>query len=190
MTAEDLTFREVKADNWDDLVRLFEARGGPKNCWCMAWRGRPAAARTGSTEHRKAVLKAALESRVADRIPIGILAYRDSEPVAWCSIAPRPTYRRLGGPDEPGAESEDVWSLACFFVLRPLRGAGMTERLLQAAIAQARRKGARILEAYPVDPESPSYRYMGLLGLYEEAGFQVVGRAGSRRYVVRLALRR
>ena len=33
---------EVDRDNWDDLARLFDARGGPKSCYCMVWRATPA----------------------------------------------------------------------------------------------------------------------------------------------------
>jgi hypothetical protein len=45
-----------------------------------------------------------------------------------------------------------------------------------------------VVEAYPVDPDSPSYRFMGFADLFETAGFREVGRAGKRRHVVRLDL--
>jgi hypothetical protein len=61
-------------------------------------------------------------------------------------------------------------------------------QLLAAAIAHAKAKGASIVEAYPVDPDSPSYRFMGFVPTFREAGFEEVGRAGTRRHVVRLAL--
>lgn len=188
MNGTTLELRPVDENNWDDLALLFEERGGPKNCWCMAWRAKPAEAKRGSAETRKAALKAALHARVSNGIPIGILAYHDGRPVAWCSIAPRPSYRPLGGPEASREDRDAVWSLVCFFVKRPSRGQGMTGRLLRAAIAYARGQGARIVEAYPVDPDSPSYRFMGLVGLFEEAGFEEVGRAGSRRHVMRLSL--
>lgn len=188
MWTTHLEFREVGPEQWDDLARLFEGRGGPHNCWCMVWRKKPAAARQGDIKSRKAVLKAALQSEVARGTPVGILAYYKDLPVAWCSIAPRSTYRRLGGPDDPVDDPGAVWSLVCFFVKRELRGQGLSERLLDAAVAQARRYGAKIVEAYPVDPDSPSYGFMGRVGLFERAGFEKVGAAGTRRHVVRLRL--
>ena len=188
MSGIELGFREVDGDRWDDLVRLFEERGGPKNCWCMAWRGRPVESNRGSAKERKAALKAALHARVSGGVPIGLLAYHDGRPVAWCSIAPRVTYRRLGGPEGPGDGGDAVWSLVCFFVKRAFRGRGVTSQLIHAAVACAHRHGATVVEAYPVDPESPSYRFMGLVGAFEEAGFTEVGRAGSRRHVMRLSL--
>lgn len=130
-----------------------------------------------------------MRSRVADGGPVGILGYLEGEPVAWCSIAPRPTYRRLGGPDDFADAPDKVWSLVCFFVKRQLRGRGATEQLLMAAIEEARRSGAKIVEAYPVDPQSPSYRFMGFVDTFRRADFKEVGTAGLRRHVLRLALR-
>jgi len=61
-------------------------------------------------------------------------------------------------------------------------------RLLTAAVETARRHGATVLEGYPVDADSPSYRFMGFVPLFRAAGFKPVGRAGSRRHVMRLDL--
>jgi GNAT superfamily N-acetyltransferase len=117
---------------------------------------------------------------------VGILGYLVGKPVAWCSIAPRPTYRNLGG--VAGAADENVWSLACFFVTRQYRGQGMTARLIGAAVDHARARGATVVEAYPVDPDSPSYRFMGFVAAFKKAGFVEAGRAGTRRRVMRLQL--
>ena len=56
--------------------------------------------------------------------------------------------------------------------------------MLAAAIKHARTHGAKVVEAYPVDEDSPSYRFMGLVNMFEEAGFREVGREGSRRHVM------
>jgi GNAT superfamily N-acetyltransferase len=184
MSSLKLAFREVDHSNWDDFEQLFAARGGPKSCWCMVWRATTAEAKTTDGKSRKA----AIHSRVRDGVPIGLLGYLAAEPVAWCSIAPRTTYRPLGGPDDFGDASNAVWSLACFFIRRDLRGQGVGDQMLAAAVAHARRKGGKVLEAYPVDPDSPSYRFMGFIGLFERAGFKAISRAGSRRHVMRLSL--
>lgn len=179
-----LTFRNVDQSNWDDFARLFESRGGPKNCWCMVWRAMPAGGKsTGSKGRRQA-----LHARVTSGVPIGILAYADAVPVGWCSIAPRSTYRRLGGPDDYPDEPGTVWSLACFFIKREFRGRSISSQLLQEAISHARKRGARIVEAYAVSPDSPSYRFMGFVGLFKKFGFEMIGMAGMRRHVMRLKL--
>ncbi len=178
-----MAFHEVDCDRWGDLERLFESRGGPKYCWCMVWRSMP----KGAGQVTK---KAALERRVREGVPVGILGYADGEPVAWCSVAPRGAYRAgLWGKSDEDADGV-VWSLACFFVVRRLRRRGVARRLLGAAVAHARSRGASVLEAYPVDPDSPSYRFMGFVPFFETAGFRKVGVAGSRRHVMRLGLER
>lgn len=78
------------------------------------------------------------------------------------------------------------WS--AFFVSRRHRGQGTTNRLIHAAVDYARSMGAKVVEAYPVDANSPSYRFMGLFTSFEAAGFHGVGTAGSRRRVMRLSL--
>ncbi len=178
----ELTFRPVDRSTWADFERLFQARGGPKYCWCMVWRATPEEARRRDGASRKQ----AMRRRVQSGVPVGILAYCDGQPAAWCSIAPRATYRPLGGPEE--APGENIWSLACFFVPRPLRGQGLVAELIREAEAYARRGGATILEAYPVEEGSPSYGFMGQVRWFRQAGYREVGRAGTRRQVMRKQL--
>ena len=176
MDDPDFQARPVTEANWPDLERLFEARGGPRYCWCMAWR---------SMENRASApaqaRKAALRGRVEQQTPIGLLGYLGGEPVAWCSVGPRESFIRLR-PDQDPAEA-GVWSVTCLFVRRDHRGRGLTGKLLDTAADYARACGARVLEAYPVDPQSPSYRFMGFRPLYAQHGFREVG-----RYVVRRTL--
>lgn len=180
--AETVVFHEVDQSRQVDFVRLFESRGGPKNCWCMVWRG------TSKERADAASRRAGMESRIASGVPVGLLGYVHDEPIAWCSVAPRSTYRRLGGPEDPGEDPDRVWSVVCFFVTRRFRSQGMMTRLLEAAIEHARERGATVLEAYPVDPDSPSYRFMGFVQSFQDAGFEEVGRAGTRRHVMRRRL--
>ncbi len=184
---QGLEFRAVDTQSWPDLERLFEARGGPKYCWCMVFRAAPAEGRLSDNASRKA----ALEARVRDGLPVGLLAYLQAAPIAWCSIAPKATFPRLRTPSAAREERDDgapVWSLSCFYVARRFRGLGMTRRLIEAALAHARDHGARVVEAYPVEPDSPSYRFMGFTPTFEAAGFREVGRLGKRRRVMRRRL--
>lgn len=187
MSEDRFEFKGVDKSRWDDLTALFEARGGPHNCWRMVWRDKPPTPKGVTGSELKSTLKGALRSRVTDGVPIGILGYCQRVPVAWCSIAPRSSYRWLGGVEDHDGD-DIVWSLACFFIKREFRGQRIADRLLQAALDYARDHGARIVEAYPVDPTSPSYRFMGFVSLFERAGFRKVGSAGSRRHVMRLSI--
>lgn len=181
LTEEGIKFLEVDRSRWDDLEHLFESRGGPSYCWCMVWRPMP----KGSSRSDRHAKKEGLRQQVLQGTPVGILGYVEGEPIAWCSIAPRDSYRKLGGPDD---QSRDVWSIVCFFVHRRFRAKGMTRRLITAAVHHAKKKGAKVVEAYPVDRDAPSYRFMGFVETFESMGFREVGRAGTRRHVVQLSL--
>ena len=85
---------------------------------------------------------------------------------------------------------EKIWSLVCFYVPRKLRGDGLVRDLIVGAVAYAKKHGANIVEAYPVDETAPSYRFMGFVSTFREAGFTGLGKAGIRRHVMRLELGR
>lgn len=178
MSAADYEFQTVTAQNWYDLEQLFESRGGPESCWCMVWRASPEEAKHNKGSDRKMCFK----KRVDQGIPVGILAYYTGEPVAWCSIAPKTTYRNLTG--KAVTSGKNVWSLVCFFIKRAHRNKGLTHLLTKAAIAYAANNGAEAVEAYPVEADSPSYRFMGFISTFKELGFTETGRAVTRRHIM------
>jgi GNAT superfamily N-acetyltransferase len=169
----------VGAANLRDFEAFFESPGAPKHCWCMVWRRTSEEARQHDTASRKRQMM----KRIGAGAPVGLLAYEENQAVGWVSIAPRDTYRNLGGPlAEPG---EVIWSLVCFFIRRLHRGRGLTAHLIEAAVDYARKEGATVVEAYPVDASAPSYRFMGFVEVFEAAGFADHGMAGRRRHVMR-----
>jgi len=178
-----LQVKAVTAARWADFEQLFEARGSPGYCYCMAWRASSKDPSSGTRAGRKSMMKRGIELGV----PVGLLGYLDQQPVAWCSLAPFDTFRGLRKTDET---TDKVWSITCFFVRREHRGQGLTRQLLDAAVRHARKHGATLVEGYPVDPDSPSYRYMGFVSLFKDAGFKQIGREGTRRHVVQLAMGR
>jgi len=118
-----------------------------------------------SSEYRKSGREGratALEQLVREGIPVGLLAYSDNHPVAWCSVAPRCTYTALERYRAlPRIDEKPVWSVVCFFVNRQYRRQGLQLFLLKAAIQYARSEGAQVLEGYPEPADSRSYTYMG-----------------------------
>ena len=170
------TVKPVGITNWNDFEELFETKGAPGYCWCMAWRMTKEELKDNNSASRKKFIK----RRILSRTPIGLLGYMDKEVIAWCSIAPRESYVRLGGDEE----LQDVWSIACFFIKRPYRDQGLVDKLIEEARNYARKKGAKYLEAYPVLPSSPSYRFMGFVHSFEKANFSFVKKAGTRRHVM------
>jgi GNAT superfamily N-acetyltransferase len=177
-----LSFKPANKATRSDFIAVFDGPGGPKYCWCMAWRQTNAEVKDSSGPSRKKQML----GRIDAGTPVGLVGYADGEPVAWVSIAPRETYRQLGG---PAAEPDErIWSIVCMYARRALRGLGLAHEMIAAAVKYARQSGATAVEAYPVDPDSPSYRHMGFVPAYESEGFREIGRAGTRRHVMRLTL--
>jgi GNAT superfamily N-acetyltransferase len=131
--------------------------------------------------------------RVVERGPApGILAYDGKRPVGWVAIAPRETYGALQRSRSlRPVDDRPVWSVTCFYVAREWRRRGLTARLLEAACAHARRKGATLAEGYPVNPsrEYPAaWAYVGLQSAFADAGFKVVARPSRSRTIMRRQL--
>lgn len=177
-----LTFRAVTRETWPAFEAFFAEPGAPKHCWCMVWRRTSAEAKLQAGSDRRRMMK----ERVGTGMPVGLLASAGGRTVGWVSIAPRETHRALGG--AAAGEDERIWSLTCFYVPRRLRGEGLVRALIAGAVAHARAAGATMVEAYPVDADSPSFRYMGFVTTFASAGFHEVGRTGLRRHVMRLGL--
>ena len=176
-----LTFKPVTARTVGDFEALFGAKGGPNWCWCMAWRATSAELKDAKSPARKTQML----GRIADGVPVGLVGYDQGRPVAWVSVAPKDTFQKgLGGTQE----TAKVWSLTCMFMARDHRKQGLSALLIEAAANYAKKHKATILEAYPVDPDSPSYRHMGFVPAFERAGFEETGREGKRRHVMHLTL--
>jgi GNAT superfamily N-acetyltransferase len=176
----------VTDERWNDLVRVFGPSGAYSGCWCMWWRESARDFdRNGNAGNRRR-----MRSLVRDgRIP-GLLAYRDGEPVGWVSVAPRAEFPRVErSPKLKPVDDRPVWSVVCFFIHRRHRGTGVSRALLDAAVGHAAEEGARVVEAYPVDPDERTYSnaeaYTGPLPMFEAAGFREVARRGKRPIVRR-----
>ena len=177
-----LQFHPVTPERLADLARFSEQQGKFRYCSCMRWRMRSTEFQRSTKEGRVA----ALDGLVGQGAPVGILAYSDGEPVGWCSIAPRQTYRALERYRAlPRLDDAPVWSVVCFFVDRHTRRQGITLGLLRAAVDYARSHGAKVIEGYPVEPGPRLYAYMGSPSTFRRAGFRDVTPAGQARPVMR-----
>jgi len=164
-----------------DLAVLFGQGGDPKWCWCASFRLRSADFTKSNPDLNRQVLEQAVATTALEHRAPGLIGYRDSEPIGWVSLGPRDDYERLKHSRLLAPlDDEEVWSIVCFVVSRHHRREGVASALLEAAVDYARRHGALRLEAYPVETDGnriPSANvYMGTLGMFERAGFEVVER--------------
>src|SRR5688500_11470931 len=187
-----ITVAPLTPDRWSDLEAIFNARGCSvaRGCWCMAYR------LSGSREPlprgvtRAQANRAGLKALVDDGTPPGLIGYRGKVPVGWVSIGPREEYARLKrSPVVTPVDAQPVWSVVCFVVPAEHRGQGVARALLAGAVAYARKQGARLVEAYPVDKPARSNgdsMWFGAKSLYDKAGFREVARRKPQRPVVRI----
>ncbi|HEV7577547.1 MAG TPA: GNAT family N-acetyltransferase [Caldimonas sp.] len=187
-----LTVVPLTPERWPDLEALFNARGCSvaRGCWCMYYRhsGAPAPLPAGTT--RAQANRAELKSLVDSGRPPGLIGYRGKVPLGWVSLGPREDYAKLvRSPVMKPVDDRPVWSIICFVVPSAQRRQGVARALLAGAIAYAKRQGAELVEAYPIDrPErsSDDSMWFGTKSMYDDAGFSEVARRKPQRPIVRL----
>jgi len=190
-----LTVRPVTPGRWPDLEAVFAARGCSiaRGCWCMAYRRSGAQRPLPAGMSRARANRASLKALVDAGTPPGLIAYRGKIPVGWVSLGPRGDFAKLErSPVMKPVDDRPVWSIICFVVPAAYRRQGVAHALLQGAIAYARRRGATLIEAYPVDRKGPSRddaMWFGAKSMYDRAGFREVARRKPGRPVVRRGLR-
>ena len=123
----------------------------------------------------------------------GIIVYADNEPAGWCAIEPRSAYPKLENSRilKP-VDGKPVWSIVCFFVSKKFRRKGLTVELLKEAVRYASKKGAVIVEGYPVETEETrpdAFIYHGTASAFLKAGFKEVARRSDTRPIMRITVR-
>lgn len=178
---------------WADLERLFGEKGACAGCWCMFWR-------LEKTERfadvKGATAKRRFQALVKSGEAQGLLAYVDDEPIGWLTFGPRRDFKKLDRASSLKCDdADDVHALPCFFIKSRFRGQGVATALLNRAVLELKKAGARVLEGYPVKPPNPgekipaAFAYTGTVPLFEQAGFTVVAPKAKGKQRARRVLR-
>lgn len=183
---DELTFAPLTIDRWGDLEQLFGPRGAYGGCWCMWWRSTRAEFEARGNAGNKQAMRQLVEAGV---VP-GILAYRGSEPVAWCSVAPREQYGSLERSRVlKRLDDQPVWSIVCFYIPRRHQGRGLMRALIRAAVEHVRQQGGKLVEAYPTLPRGRKLpevsSFMGIPAAFEREGFVQVAQPSAAKAVLR-----
>ncbi len=188
----ELSVKPLTPSRWPHLEAVFNAKGCSvaRGCWCMAYR------RSGSSGHFEEGVSHAKANRAAFKAlvdsgrPPGLIAYNGKVPVGWVSVGPREDYARLArSPIMKPVDDQPVWSVICFVVPSEYRGQGVARTLLDAAVAYAKKSGAKLVEGYPVDKPGRSnddFMWFGAKSMFDAAGFEEVARRKPQRPVVRI----
>jgi GNAT superfamily N-acetyltransferase len=185
-TLVGLEIHPLTPERWQDLESLFGPRGACAGCWCMYWRLTHAEFSNMAGEGNRSALHQIVDSR---EVP-GLLAYAEGKPVGWISVEPRQAFPVLGRSRilKP-VDEQSVWSIVCFFVAKPYRRKGLTVNLLSEAVRYAAEHGAKIVEGYPIDPQTGQYpdafAYIGTVSTFRQAEFKEVLRRSEKRPIMR-----
>ncbi|HET6558920.1 MAG TPA: GNAT family N-acetyltransferase [Prolixibacteraceae bacterium] len=185
-----LTFEPLTQANWVKFVQLFGSKGACGNGWCMYYRLSKTEFLEGKAEGGN---KDAMHTLVMEGKPIGILAFYEGQPIAWCAFAPREHFIKLEKSRvHKRIDDQPVWSIPCFFIDKAFRRQGISVQLLKGLINYAKENNIPVIEAYPTIPTTPhipdSFAWIGLYKSFERAGFEIVDRTSKNRPMVRYYL--
>ncbi|MBX3567207.1 MAG: GNAT family N-acetyltransferase [Rhizobiaceae bacterium] len=179
---------------WPAFEDLFGKQGACYGCWCTHFRLPPSVRRDNDRQRNKVHIR----SRIDAGPPPGLLAFEGDRAVGWMQIGPRadvPQWNnpgRASAPLDPGDGGDPgVWAISCFFIRNAARGGGLSHRLVAAGVEFARSRGARLLEACPMDQSKDSRSvglFVGSTRVFEKAGFTRVAERKPGRPLVRLPL--
>jgi GNAT superfamily N-acetyltransferase len=186
-TKDTLTVRELSKDTWSDFESVLGTNGGARGCWCMHWRLSIAEWMAGKGDGNKQAMR-----KLARKRPVpGVVIYQKSTPVAWCSLGPRDSFPRLErSPLLASIDDEPVCAIACIFVHRKHRGAGLLPAILDAVCEYAAAADYTVAEGYPVEPREgrragSDTAMTGIASAFLDAGFKEVARPRKDRPIMR-----
>jgi GNAT superfamily N-acetyltransferase len=199
--ASAYTTKELSMKTWPDFVRLFSQGSGWDFCQCMHFH-RPRSlpkeqwlrtrAERGVRNRRQ---KRALVERGCAH---GILVYAKGEPVGWCQYGlreelPRIDNKRVNEGLAPD-ETQRLWRITCFAVLKPYRRRGAASAALRAALDSIRRQGGGLVEAYPItrwlSRAFGNESTHGTESMFVKAGFKPTAPFGSTRFSSHVLMRK
>ncbi|QIK75918.1 GNAT family N-acetyltransferase [Nocardioides piscis] len=185
------TTHPVTTERFDDFADVINPNRRSTHCWCLSHRLRAKEIDELGDGSREGAARALAGGRQS----FGVVTYRDEVPVGWCHIAPRAEISRLSASRLIRPVDEvAVWSIICVVVRGGHRRTGVTEHLIEGAVAHAAAHGAPAVEAYPVDPAGRmdvTMAFVGTRSMFARCGFQVIGETDAvASRMPRLVMRR
>jgi len=186
--------------SWEDLQAVFGARGDAAVCQCQRFKLAPKESfRSFPVDERAFRLRTQTNcGQPGAATTSGLVAYCNELPVGWCAVEPRTAYAGLlrvfrtpwDGRHEDKSD-DGIWAVTCVFARVGYRRRGISHALAKAAVAFARERGARALEAYPMllqpgEQTTSGEMLVGSRSIYAAAGMTEVSRPSRRRAVMRI----
>lgn len=187
----DYRIEPLTEATWSAYAALIERHDGVfGGCWCLGFH---AEGKPGTLSYAERA--AAKEARVRDGRAHAALVFAGEFCVGWAQFGSPGELPRIKNKKiyEVGLGPLPRWRITCFFVDRAHRKQGVATVALEGALAEIRKLGGGVVEAYPEDTHgrgtSPTFLHAGTVAMFEAAGFSRDRAIGKNKWVVRRTLR-
>ncbi|MEZ5343342.1 MAG: hypothetical protein R2706_18460 [Acidimicrobiales bacterium] len=185
MAENAYTVRALDASTWDAYADLIERNNGVfGGCWCLGFH--PEGGEKGVPLDEKRERK---RLRVVSGTASAALVFDGEQCVGWCQFGPPQELTRIKSKavyDRTGGGSPD-WRIACCFVGKGHRRAGVATAALRGALDLIADQGGGTVEGYPeaADAVPAGFLFNGALSTYEQRGFTRDRMIGKHRWVMK-----
>jgi GNAT superfamily N-acetyltransferase len=186
ITIDKIKLEPLTLNNWDMFEELMGEKGGCGGCWCMLFRLPYKEFKANKPGGNKMFM----HEIVSQTRPTGLMAVYENKAIGWMALAPREDYTKIEKARSlKRIDDKPVWSITCFFVKKEFRKMGISQMMIKAVIAYAKKNNIETLEAYPAipyDDKMPApFLWIGVLSSFKKNGFKVVQQNGKSRAMVR-----
>jgi GNAT superfamily N-acetyltransferase len=169
---------------WDPFAALVEQNNGVfGGCWCMGFHPEGVHKETTAALNRERKLE-----RVREGKAHAALVFDGDTCLGWCQFGAPDELPRIKSRAayEKGLSSPPDWRIACNFVGRGHRRAGVATAAVAGALELIAKLGGGTVEGYPEDAGSvpAGFLFNGALSTYEQLGFTRDRMIGKHRWVV------
>ena len=166
---------------WPAFAELVECNGGIfGGCWCMGFHPEDREATEPKRDRKLARVRAGTAHAA--------LVMDGEACLGWCQFGPPDELPRIKSRKayEQGATTLPDWRIACCYVGKGLRRAGVATAALGGALELISDLGGGLVEGYPEDAASvpAGFLYNGALSTYDQLGFARERMIGKHRWVV------
>ncbi len=148
-----LTLQKLTLDNFSDYESLTSCQSGG-GCYCSFWHQKWSSMADWEKCQKKRLKSIAVLflKKVKSNFHVGVLAYDNTELVAWISVGPIVdfywTWKRVAA---LGDLSKTTAGIVCFTIAKSQRGKGRQKEILEALQAYGKNEGWTSIEGYPFD---------------------------------------
>jgi GNAT superfamily N-acetyltransferase len=178
------TVRALDDSTWPEFAALVERNNGVfGGCWCMGFHPEGVGKETTAEQNRERKLE-----RVRAGTTHAALVFDGDDCVGWCQFGAPSELPRIKSRAayEKGVTIPTDWRIACNFVGKGHRRAGVATAGLEGALDLIAELGGGKVEGYPEDAGSvpAGFLFNGALSTYEKLGFVRDRKIGKHRWVV------